>query len=145
MYYGALRCHVDRLQVKVAARGAIGRCRYPLRVVISPNDARPLSVQIAVDLRRRITSGEFAVGAKLPSLRALALEYGVAELTVHAAVKELQRRCVVISTPGRGTFVHALPSDSAGDSGGGEHAALREEIAALRERVEELERDQRKR
>ena len=127
---------------QVATRGAIGRSRYPLWVAINPNDARPLSVQIAADLRRRITDGEFTVGAKLPSLRALALEYGVAELTVHAAVKELQRRCVVISTPGRGTFVHALPSGSARDSGVGEHAALREEIAALRERVKKLERDQ---
>lgn len=53
--------------------------------------------------------GEYSLGERFPSLRTLASEYEVAELTVHAAVRELQREGVLESVIGRGTFVRAVP------------------------------------
>jgi len=116
---------------------------YAGPVAIDPRDPRPLSAQITDDLRGRITAGRYVVGAKLPSLRALAEEYAVAELTVHAAVKQLQHEGVLVSTAGRGTFVHALPGEASA-ARDADIAALREELAELRGRVEALEKSQRK-
>jgi DNA-binding GntR family transcriptional regulator len=117
-------------------------------VPINRQDARALSAQIADDLRRRVSAGDFAVGDKFPSLKALAAEYEVAELTVHAAVKQLQHEGVLASTSGRGTFVQAVPNDAAA-SGPVDNAAvlaavdsLRQEVEALRLRVEAVERPQ---
>ncbi|MEV8377836.1 winged helix-turn-helix domain-containing protein [Kribbella sp. NPDC056861] len=74
-------------------------------MAIDRENAQPLQAQVADDIRRRIAAGEFSAGAKLPPLRALTTEYDVAEMTVHAAIRELQRQGLVISSRGRGTFV----------------------------------------
>lgn len=74
-------------------------------MAIDRENAQPLQAQVADDIRRRIAAGEFGAGAKLPPLRALTAEYDVAEMTVHAAIRELQRQGIVISSRGRGTFV----------------------------------------
>lgn len=111
---------------------------------IDQQGAQPLSAQVKEDLRRRISAGEYSVGDKIPSLRTLAGEYGVAELTVHTAVKELQYEGVLESASGRGTYVRALPEDTA--SGSDVLAAidgLRAEIADLRGRVEAIEQAKR--
>ena len=65
--------------------------RYRERVAIDRGNAQPLQAQLADDIRRRIREGEFGAGAKLPPLRALTAEYDVAEMTGHAAIRELQR------------------------------------------------------
>lgn len=79
------------------------------------------------------------MGAKIPSLRTLAEEYGVAELTVHSAIRELQHAGVLESSTGRGTFVRRVP-DAAEPSNEDTIAALRAEVADLRGRVEALEK-----
>ena len=115
---------------------------------INPQDAQPLSAQITQDLRRQITAGDFKVGDKLPSLRALADRYAVAELTVHAAIKTLQHEGVLVSVSGRGTFIRALPvteSESQALSGvelTTEVRALREAVEGLRTRLEAVENAQ---
>lgn len=100
--------------------------------------AQPLSVRIRDDISRRIRAGEFAVGQKVPSLRTLADEYSVAELTVHGAIRELQHTGVLESATGRGTFVRQVP-DAVLPSGDAAITVLRAEIADLRSRVEALE------
>ncbi|GGU87368.1 GntR family transcriptional regulator [Lentzea flava] len=111
---------------------------------IDRHSAQPLTVQIADDLKRRIDRDEFPVGTKFPSLRDLSRDYSVAELTVHAAVKDLQREGLLTSASGRGTFVSAKPSDSVADDpellvSPESFAALRAEVADLRTRLEKLE------
>lgn len=107
-----------------------------------------MSAQIADDLRRRVLAGDFAVGDKFPSLRALAGEYEVAELTVHAAVKQLQHEGVLASTSGRGTFVQSVPDSSSGGDPVDNATVLaavndlRHELEALRSRIEAVERTQ---
>ncbi|HWD00955.1 GntR family transcriptional regulator [Amycolatopsis mongoliensis] len=104
---------------------------------IDQQGAQPLGAQIRDDLVRRIRAGEFALGEKIPSLKALAGTYNVAELTVHNAIRELQHAGVLESAAGRGTFVRSLPDESAPAD---DVAALRAEVADLRRRVEELEK-----
>lgn len=101
------------------------------------NDPRPPSVQIADDLRARIEGGEFAPGAKLPSIRKLATEYGVAPMTAQAALQRLRDERLVYSS-GRGHFA------GAGESDNSQNLAKRlqeveEEVRELRSRIETLE------
>lgn len=107
---------------------------------IDRNEATSFSAQIADDLRRRIHSGEFATDNRLPSLRALATEYEVAELTAHAAVRQLHSEGLLAAAPGRGTFVRR-PAELTPDSASFPEQldALRREVAELRVRLDRLE------
>ena len=70
------------------------------------SDPRPVTVQIADDLRERVRSGVYAPGAKLPSVRTLAsAHYHVAPNTVKAAVDVLCREGTLQSRSTRGTYV----------------------------------------
>ncbi|MGN9807306.1 GntR family transcriptional regulator [Micromonospora sp. L32] len=72
---------------------------------VNPNDPRPPYVQIADDLRRAVQNGEYEPGAKLPSGRELAKQYGVALMTVTNAIGLLRDEGLVESWQGRGVFV----------------------------------------
>lgn len=70
---------------------------------------RPVFKQIADDLRKRITSGELGPGDRLPSESALIGEWGVARMTVRAALGELAKEGLTKSEHGRGVFVRPRP------------------------------------
>ena len=61
--------------------------------------------QLAALLRARIQSGEFPPRSRIPSLRQLEAEYDVAPMTVRRAIQVLVDEGVVVTRPGRGTFV----------------------------------------
>lgn len=61
--------------------------------------------QIAAYLRDRILSGDFEPGEKLPSLRQLEAEFGVATNTVRAAIATLAKENLTVSRQGRGVIV----------------------------------------
>lgn len=61
--------------------------------------------QIAAYLRDRIINGDFEPGEKLPSLRQLVAQFGVAPNTVRAAIATLTSERLVISEQGRGVIV----------------------------------------
>lgn len=61
--------------------------------------------QIAAYLRDRIINGDFEPGEKLPSLRQLVAQFGVAPNTVRAAMATLTSERLVISEQGRGVIV----------------------------------------
>lgn len=113
---------------------------------INRTGARPLKAQILDELRQRLATGQYEVGAKFPSLRELTAEFDVAELTVQGAVQELQRAGFLEAVAGRGTFVKALPETA--DSPPADPNAcgctqvdkLRAEVAEIRARLEALER-----
>ena len=74
------------------------------------DDARgpiPLYGQVANALRRNIDFGKWGPGDRLPSLEALAAEYGVARVTAREAVGVLVREGLVWRKQGSGTFVAA--------------------------------------
>lgn len=62
---------------------------------------------VAEALRQRIRRGIWPEGACLPSLHALAAEFGVARLTARQAVQLLVEEGLLASMQGRGTFVTA--------------------------------------
>lgn len=56
-------------------------------------------------LRDRITGGQFAPGERLPGEPALAVEHGVARVTVRRALDRLAGEGLIARRPGAGTFV----------------------------------------
>ncbi len=61
--------------------------------------------QVADVIRQRIGFGEYAPRTAIPSITKLTAEFGVAEVSVRKALDMLKREGVLITTPGRGTFV----------------------------------------
>jgi DNA-binding GntR family transcriptional regulator len=60
---------------------------------------------ITAALRARITGGEFAPGAAIPSESALCAEYGVARNTLRRALDQLADEGLITVRPGRGRVV----------------------------------------
>lgn len=61
--------------------------------------------RLADHVAARIGAGELEPGARLPSERDLAAEYGVALGTARRAIQELRDRGLVVTLPAKGTFV----------------------------------------
>lgn len=66
-------------------------------------------VQLADHIAALIDGGFLRPGARLPSERDMATEYGVAYLTVRRTMRELRARGLVQSVVGRGTFIAPRP------------------------------------
>jgi GntR family transcriptional regulator len=73
------------------------------------HSASPLYAQVADAMRERIVKGAWPVGAQVPTLPALAAEFGVALVTVRQAVQLLRQEGLLVPEQGRGTFVRARP------------------------------------
>jgi LacI family transcriptional regulator len=74
---------------------------------------------MARKMERAIRSGEYAVGARLPSERMLARDHSVTVMTVREALQVLAEKGLILREHGRGTFVAFPPvvmrqSESAG-------------------------------
>jgi DNA-binding FadR family transcriptional regulator len=67
----------------------------------------PLPQQVADDLRHRIASGEFPVGARLPTEHQLAEDFGVSRNSVREAVRSLVHAGLLRARAGDGTYVTA--------------------------------------
>ncbi|MBQ1165680.1 winged helix-turn-helix transcriptional regulator, partial [Streptomyces sp. A73] len=57
-------------------------------------------VQVADDIARRVDAGQLQPGARLPAVRDLAEEYGIAYGTARRVVQELRDRGLAITLPG---------------------------------------------
>jgi GntR family transcriptional repressor for pyruvate dehydrogenase complex len=71
---------------------------------------------IAQDLQRRITTGEFGNGDRLPSVDALAREFGVSRASIREALQGLAALGVIEILHGKGSFVCATSSSVNGYS-----------------------------
>lgn len=60
---------------------------------------------IALDLRQRISRGEWGNGDRLPGEHALATHYGVSRATIRTALQDLESRGLTVTRHGVGTFV----------------------------------------
>jgi len=67
----------------------------------------PAYQRIAASIRDRIASGAFEPGARLATIRALALELGVHRDTISLAYETLRNEGLIHTAVGRGTFVAA--------------------------------------
>ncbi|MGI5915027.1 MAG: GntR family transcriptional regulator [Anaerolineae bacterium] len=70
---------------------------------------RPLYWRVADDITAKIESGVWTSGDKLPSERALCEQYGVSQITVRRALRELAHMGRVYSHHGLGWFVGRAP------------------------------------
>jgi GntR family transcriptional regulator len=121
---------------------------------------RPAYQQVADDLRERIAAAEFLVGAAVPSTAKLTKTYGVSSTVVRAAIAQLRAEGLLVGQPGKGVFVRATPEGAAARAATVEelsekieelhaelcridsarHGEVAGELAALRQRVELIDR-----
>lgn len=73
--------------------------------MLNRKSAIPLHRQVEMYLEEKIRQGEWAVGTKLPSQRALAGQFGVNRSTIVAAFEELEARGLIQGRSGGGTIV----------------------------------------
>lgn len=69
------------------------------------DDARPIWLQLVDEFRRRIASGQWLPGARVGSVRDLAVEFAVNPNTVQRALTELDRLELTITERTAGRFV----------------------------------------
>lgn len=74
------------------------------------HDQRPEYLRIAAELRDAIANGTYAPGAQLPTLPALAQQYGVSDTTVRNALRVLRQEGLVESKTRSGTRVRQRPA-----------------------------------
>lgn len=67
--------------------------------------AVPLHAEVAEVLRHQIMSGDLEAGSKLPALRELTEQLGVARMTVVQAMNTLEEEGLIEKHSGKGTFV----------------------------------------
>ena len=73
------------------------------------NPALPIYLQVANAIKRDIVTGKLEPGAKLPSVRELAMAYTINPNTVSRVYKELEMEDVCFTRRGMGTFVTQDP------------------------------------
>lgn len=76
-----------------------------IAIQIATGDARPIFRQIVDGIRKEIATGKLQPGAKLPSVRALALQLAINANTVAKAYGELTVQGLLESRKGLGIFV----------------------------------------
>lgn len=72
--------------------------------------------QLRTQVASRAASGDLSAGTRLPPVRTLALELGVAAGTVARAYRELEADGVVVTEGRRGTFVASSPASTGSDA-----------------------------
>ena len=73
------------------------------------NPSLPIYLQVANAIKRDIVTGKLEPGAKLPSVRELAVAYTINPNTVSRVYKELEMEDVCFTRRGMGTFVTEDP------------------------------------
>lgn len=87
--------------VKPAARGMVDLNRSTVSRYI----------QLATLFRRRIESGIWSMGHRIPTVDELATEYGVARATIRQALDQIEAEGLIERFRAKGTFVRRAPSE----------------------------------
>lgn len=90
----------------------------------------PAYLQVAADLREKITGGALPAGSQLPSMTQLREMYHVSNTVIRDALNELRREGLTVGQQGKGTFVRDVSLEPAPSS----------EARLLSERLDELTR-----
>lgn len=69
------------------------------------HSSKPIYVQIMERVCQQIVRNELSPGEKLPSVREMAIQYGVNPNTIQRTYQELERMEVALAKRGQGTFV----------------------------------------
>lgn len=112
-------------------------CVLPLDTT---SDVPPFE-QIRAQIAGRVASGELPAGTRLPTVRALAEQLGLATNTVARAYKELEADEVVVTQGRRGTTVAGAPPSADADAAAATFASTaRRHGLTLAEATRALER-----
>ncbi|WP_461205320.1 GntR family transcriptional regulator [Clostridium sp. DL1XJH146] len=77
-----------------------------MNITIDYSSNLPMYEQIKVILKENILSGKLKYNDPLPSVRNLAKELNVSNITTKRAYSELEKENLIYSVSGRGTFVN---------------------------------------
>lgn len=102
-------------------------------LTIDPSSSQPPFEQLRVQVATRARTGALPAGTKLPTVRQLAADLGLAVNTVARAYRELEADGVIVTEGRRGSFVRSAAWD-AGSSGGDEARAAAASYAAVARR-----------
>ena len=80
-------------------------------IIISNSSGVPIYEQIEEQIKSQIISGELVEGDALPSMRVLAKELKISNITTKRAYEELERDGFIESVTGKGSFVKGINSD----------------------------------
>jgi DNA-binding transcriptional regulator YhcF (GntR family) len=83
---------------------------------VDPSSATPPYEQLRMQLATRVASGELPPGTRLPTVRSLAAEVGLAVNTVARVYRELEADRVVVTEGRRGTFVSHSAAGRSGEA-----------------------------
>ncbi len=103
-------------------------------LTIDPSSPQPPFEQLRTQIAARARIGSLAPGAKLPTVRQLAADLGLAANTVARAYRELEADGVIITEGRRGSFVHSSALES-GPPGGDEAREAAASYAAVARRT----------
>lgn len=81
-----------------------------LLIKIDTKSGVPVYIQLKEGLKLLILTGVYAQGAKLPTVRQMAVDLRVNSNTVARSYSELEREGIISTQQGRGTFVCAIPT-----------------------------------
>lgn len=78
-----------------------------MTVTVDPRSSVAPYEQVRLQLAQQINDGSLAVGSKLPTVRSLATDLGIAANTVARAYRELEQSALIETRGRAGTFVGA--------------------------------------
>jgi len=76
---------------------------------LDPSSGEPIARQIVETIWREVVEGRLETGARMPTVRELAIQLGVSPRAVEWAYEELRRLGVAATHAGEGTFVSLDP------------------------------------
>ena len=79
-----------------------------LEIILSQTDGRPMYQQIMVQIKNKITLGDWSQGHKLPSIREMAAAAKVSVITVKRAYQELENEGIIVTQQGKGSFINEI-------------------------------------
>lgn len=71
--------------------------------------AEPVAHTVVEELWLAVVEGSLESGERLPTSRELAIALGVSPRSIERAYEDLERRGVIVSRPGAGTYVNIAP------------------------------------
>jgi DNA-binding transcriptional regulator YhcF (GntR family) len=105
-----------------------------------PGSPVPPYEQVRAQLARQVQAGELVPGTRLPTVRRLAGDLGLAVNTVARAYRELERDGLVVTRGRNGTVVAASPDESVALDAAADYAARVRGLGLSTERALELVR-----
>lgn len=101
--------------------------------LVNPKSKQPLYEQLVEQLRRQLVLGVMEAGAAMPSVRQLATELGINPNTIQKAYRRMEEEGMILSIPGKGSFVSDNLADLLKKQRADQQSQLRQMLQACRE------------